>query len=73
MNPTHKLGTWVRSRRKAMGITLPALAGRSGVQKSTISKLENGIGNPSLSTLLALAAALKISVAGMLSVALKKR
>lgn len=63
-----KLGRYIRAQRKALGLTLPALAKASGVQKSTLSKIENGIGNPSLDTLVLIAKGLQICVGHMLSV-----
>ena len=40
----------IRARREA-GLTQKGLAERTGIQQSNISRIENGNGNPSLSTL----------------------
>jgi len=72
MNPTKQLGAYVRWRRKALRLTLPMLAAKTGVQKSTLSKLENGMGDPQLSTVVAISEGLKISTGHMLSVAFNK-
>ena len=50
----------LRRERARSGVSLTDLAKRAGVAKSTLSQLENGIGNPSLETLWALAQALGI-------------
>ncbi len=50
----------LRRERARSGVSLTDLAKRAGVAKSTLSQLENGIGNPSLETLWALARALGI-------------
>ncbi len=64
-----KLGRHIRASRRRLDLSLPALAESAKVQKSTLSKIENGIGNPSLDTLVAIAKGLKVSVGHMLSVA----
>ncbi len=68
MSRVTKLGRYIRAQRKTLGLTLPALAKASGVQKSTLSKIENGIGNPSLDTLVLIAKGLQVFVGHMLSV-----
>ena len=50
----------LRRERARSGVSLTDLAKRAGVAKSTRSQLENGVGNPSLETLWALAQALGI-------------
>jgi transcriptional regulator with XRE-family HTH domain len=50
----------LRRERMRSGLSLTDLAKRAGVAKSTLSQLENGVGNPSLETLWALAQALGI-------------
>ncbi len=50
----------IRSRRTARGLSLGELAALAGVGKSTLSMLEAGKGNPSIETLLAIAAALGV-------------
>jgi transcriptional regulator with XRE-family HTH domain len=48
----------LRRERARTGLSLTEVAKRAGLAKSTLSQLENGIGNPSLETLWALAQAL---------------
>ena len=50
----------LRRERARTALSLTELARRAGVAKSTLSQLENGVGNPSLETLWALAQALGI-------------
>ncbi len=69
MSRVSQLGRHIRSCRHKLGLTLPALADATGVQKSTLSKIENGMGNPSLDTLVSIAKGLQVSVGHMLSVA----
>lgn len=53
----------LRRLRSAAGLSLAALAERSGVAKGTISELERGHGNPTIETLFALAYALNATLA----------
>ena len=69
MTSVEKLGRHIRASRRKLDMSLPALAESTGVQKSTLSKIENGMGNPSLDTLIRIARGLKVSVGHMLSVA----
>jgi len=50
----------VRMHRTGKGMSLGELATRAGLGKSTLSMLEAGKGNPSIETLLAVAAALQV-------------
>jgi quercetin dioxygenase-like cupin family protein/DNA-binding XRE family transcriptional regulator len=49
------IGERLRAARDARGLTLSALAGRAGVGKGSLSEIEHGIRNPTLSTLYAFA------------------
>jgi transcriptional regulator with XRE-family HTH domain len=49
------------------GLSLGALATRSGVGKATLSRLEAGQGNPTIETLYALADALSVSLGDLVS------
>jgi len=51
-----------REYRKDLGLTVSELAERAGVSKGMLSKIENGLSSPSLSTLARLAAALSVPV-----------
>jgi transcriptional regulator with XRE-family HTH domain len=53
----------VRTLRLEAGLTLADLAAEAGLGKSTLAQLESGKANPSVETLWAIAAALKVSFA----------
>jgi transcriptional regulator with XRE-family HTH domain len=53
----------IRSLRRDAGMTLAELAGASGLGKSTLAQLESGRANPSVETLWAITAALKVPFA----------
>jgi transcriptional regulator with XRE-family HTH domain len=53
----------IRSLRRDAGMTLAELASASGLGKSTLAQLESGRANPSVETLWAIAAALKVPFA----------
>jgi len=50
----------LRRERLRVGLSVTELAKRAGLAKSTLSQLENGIGNPSLETIWSLAATLGV-------------
>jgi len=50
----------LRHERERAGLSLTELARRAGIAKSTLSQLENGIGNPSVETLWSLGVALDV-------------
>ena len=52
-----EVGPRLRRLRELRGLTLTVLAGRTGISKSTLSRLESGQREPSLELLLPLAAA----------------
>lgn len=54
----HPLAAW----RKTVGLTQAELAARAGVRTASVSDIESGKSDPRLSTLKALAAALKLEV-----------
>lgn len=53
--------------RQSRGITQTQLAAVSGVPRSTITHMESGAGNPSLSNIMRVAAALEVQVQELLS------
>src|SRR3954471_15273320 len=53
----------IRSLRRDAGLTLAELAAAADLGKSTLAQLESGKGNPSVETLWAIAAALKVPFA----------
>jgi transcriptional regulator with XRE-family HTH domain len=60
------IGRNLRRRRRAAGMSLADLAAAADVGKSTVHALELGDGNPTLSTLWALATALEIPLGELL-------
>lgn len=52
----------LRSRRKALGITLSELSEQTEIRATTICDIENGKRNPSITTLLRLTDALGLSI-----------
>src|SRR4051794_12909550 len=61
-----KVGARIKARREARGLTLRALAARSGVSASMISDIERGAKSPTISTLALLSGALEASVVDLL-------
>lgn len=61
------VGSALRSRREERGMSLGALARAAGVGKGTLSEIERGVRNPTLSTVYALAAALGVPLATLLA------
>jgi transcriptional regulator with XRE-family HTH domain len=57
----------IRSLRREAGMTLSELAGASGLGKSTLAQLESGKANPSVETLWAIGAALKVPFAQLVA------
>jgi transcriptional regulator with XRE-family HTH domain len=53
----------IRALRRDAGLTLAELASAAGLGKSTLAQLESGRANPSVETLWAIAAALRVSFA----------
>lgn len=60
------LGTRIRARRKALGLTLTEVAERAGLSNQYVSNLENGHRSPSLAALRSIATALGQSVTDLL-------
>lgn len=61
------VGRQVRARREERGLSLGALAQAAGVGKGTLSEIERGVRNPTLSTVYALAASLGVPLATLLA------
>lgn len=64
---TRAVASRIASLRKAQGLTFEALARRAAVAKGTLVQIEQERGNPSISTLCQLAAALGVSVADLVA------
>ncbi len=60
------VGANLRRRRQAAGLSLADLAAAAGLGKTTLHALEMGEGNPTLSTLWALASALAVPLGDLL-------
>jgi transcriptional regulator with XRE-family HTH domain len=61
------IGAQISLRRTQRGMTSAELARRAGISKGTMSALEAGNGNPTISTLDALAVALRIPLTDLLA------
>lgn len=59
------VGRNVRALRRQRRMTIDALAAASGVSRGTVIQIETARGNPSIGTLVALAAALRVGVASL--------
>lgn len=68
MNYPKELGVFIRSRRKTLKMSLPELAERAEISKGGLSKIENGLGNPCLKTMISIAKELEITAGHMLNV-----
>jgi transcriptional regulator with XRE-family HTH domain len=66
-NVAQNLGKNLAFLRKSRGITQSKLSAVSGIPRTTLSYIETGNGNPSLSILISLATALGISIEELLS------
>jgi transcriptional regulator with XRE-family HTH domain len=60
------LGERVRTRRKRLSWTQTALARRAGTHPNVIGRLERGIYNPTVLTLLAIAGALRVPLRNLI-------
>ena len=65
---SERLGARVRELRGRLGLTLDALAGRSGVSRAMISKLERGEKNPTLVVAAKLAEGLGVTLSQLVGV-----
>jgi transcriptional regulator with XRE-family HTH domain len=66
---TEQVAHAVRAQRERLGLTLRALAARSGVSSSMISDIERQTKSPTIATLAALAEALGVSLASLVEAA----
>jgi CheY-like chemotaxis protein len=57
-----RFGTAIRSRRKGLGLSQEALAGRAGLHRTYVADIERGARNLSLANIEKLATALEISI-----------
>ena len=61
------VGERLRAARRERGLSLGALAGAAHVGKGSLSEIENGVRNPTLGTLYALAGALGVPLATLIA------
>ncbi|GAB4013376.1 helix-turn-helix domain-containing protein [Nocardioides ultimimeridianus] len=66
-DPAAIIGARVRAARHERGLALGALAARARIGKGSLSEIENGARNPTLSTLYALARALDVPLSTLLA------
>jgi transcriptional regulator with XRE-family HTH domain len=66
VEPREQFGANVRRRRLAAGLSQEVLSHRSGLALSEISRLENGLRDPRLSTIVRLAAGLALPSTALL-------
>jgi transcriptional regulator with XRE-family HTH domain len=67
VEPRQQFGANVRQHRLAAGLSQEGLSHRSGLAMSEISRLENGLRDPRLSTIVRLAAGLALPSAALLA------
>ncbi len=67
MNDQQRLGATVRLLRGEAGLTQEALAARSGLHMTEISRLERGIREPRLGTIIRVARALGVKPSELLA------
>ncbi len=68
-DPLGLLGAAVRRLRLERGLTSEALASRAGLAPSALSRIEQGVSDPRMDTLLSIAAGLGITLAEMVCAA----
>ncbi|MFT4165327.1 MAG: XRE family transcriptional regulator [Microlunatus sp.] len=61
------VGERIRAARRERGLSLGALAENAGIGKGSLSEIENGVRNPTLSTLYALAGTLALPLSSLLA------
>jgi transcriptional regulator with XRE-family HTH domain len=67
MDEGQRLGERLRARRMELGLTLAAVATEAGLSVPYVANLEKGRGNPTLDSVVALAAALEVTPGALLS------
>ena len=65
-SPINQIAVALKDERKRLGLSLAEVARRANIAKSTLSQLENAIGNPSIETLWAICLVLDIPVSRLL-------
>jgi transcriptional regulator with XRE-family HTH domain len=57
-----QIGAEIKNWRVTRGVSFLELARRAGISKGNLSKIERGVGNPSIETLVKITHALRISL-----------
>jgi transcriptional regulator with XRE-family HTH domain len=57
-----RFGTWIQSLRRRKGLSQDQLTDVAGLARGTVSKIETGLVDPKITTLVRIAQALKISL-----------
>lgn len=65
--PAARIAVSLRTLRQRQGLSTAQLAERSGVARATLTKIEAGLGNPTIDTLYALADALGAALGDLIS------
>jgi len=65
-DPSADLGSSIRARRAGLGLSLEALAGRSGISRAMLSAVERGAKNPTIKVVCQIAEALGCTVSELL-------
>jgi transcriptional regulator with XRE-family HTH domain len=68
LNPCQRFGARIKELRAEREITQEELAERVGIFRTYMSRIETGLGNPTLTTIHALADSLGVSVAELFEV-----
>jgi transcriptional regulator with XRE-family HTH domain len=63
---TVQIARSIRAHRQARGLTVAALAAKAGLSKSSLTTIENGLGNPSVETLWRLASAMDVTLGAII-------
>lgn len=67
MTPNDDIGPMIRQRRKALGLSLEALAKKSGVSSTMLSEVERSLKNPTVKLAYQIARALDCTLTDLLS------
>lgn len=65
MDLPDELGPRIRQLRRRQGLTIQEVAKRAGVSRTSLSQIETGVANPSISTLTKIAEALGVWIGGL--------
>ena len=73
LNEIHSgVGNIIKANRKLNGISFNQLAKKAGISKGSLSKIENGLGNPTMETLVKIFFVMNMRVAFLMQPKKKK-